>query len=147
MAQDDIIPDEDHISRYAPGSKIHNIDGKEKVDFEVFLSKKPENYRSVDWLEFNGKKSIEACLQEVRQCFIDEGFNLKTTARFAILNIEKMRQKVQVETKSTRDLLVKHECDNARPCHAGIYGYEVDEIEIAKHIADSVIALPVAIKK
>ncbi|MDH3379611.1 MAG: hypothetical protein OEQ39_22015 [Gammaproteobacteria bacterium] len=79
-----LIPNTDHISRYAGASKF--IDGRVTgAAFMLRESTPPEDNLSVNWMEFLRKNSVVEEISELR-CIFSKKMTVGSSARFVKLN-------------------------------------------------------------
>ena len=83
----DQVPGLDHISRYCAGSQVKpdgNVSGTAFRIRERFGQ--PEQYLSVNWLEFLNKGNREAEIDEIRR-ILGTKLNVRSHAKIAVLNV------------------------------------------------------------
>ena len=132
----DIIPDRDHVSRYAKKTTIVN----DRITGAAF-SLRPElgeKYLSVNWLEYFVKGDLEKAVKSVRQTFIDKKFTLTAGARFVVLNVLKVREHVKKETPDNINLSILHEPSFSDPSHSGIFGIPKNDMLVEELIAETI---------
>ena len=98
----------------------------------AFALRANEEYLSVNWLEFFGSLERETAVQSIRGVFHSKGYRLRRNGRFAILNIEDIRELSHEIGKSS--LRVEHLPLENDASHAGILGYTADDFSIALEI-------------
>ena len=87
------IPDDDHVSRYVPFTKLTR-DGR-SVSGAAFQLRPNEDALSVNWLEYFDLGDRDAEIQEVRKAFIDKDRTLQAKAKFAVLEVGATKEYVQ----------------------------------------------------
>ncbi len=96
------IPDADHISRYCGGSHV-KPDGK--ISGVAFQIKErfgqPEEYLSVNWLEYLGKDNRQAEILEIRNILNNKLQHIGSKARIAVLNVGELRDHVLKNRRGT----------------------------------------------
>lgn len=132
----DLVPDQDHISRYCPATKCTE---EGKVLATAFMLKKAdEEYLSVNWLEFLRLPSQDEEINEIRRV-LGTKLDLGGRARIALLNVGELIEQVFGKSNDERRLSVKHEPLNNDPSHSGVYGMVFkDDPLIPKLIAETV---------
>lgn len=137
--KDDPIPDDNHVSRYVPYTKL-TPDGC-RVSGAAFQLRPDEDALSVNWLEYFDLANREAEIQEVRKVFADKGRTLQAKAKFAILEVGATKEYVQQESDESRLLSILH--DPLPPedeSHASIYNVPRDAPAIGDMIAELIEA-------
>ena len=132
--KDDPIPDDDHVSRYVPFTKLTNSG---RISGAAFQLRPNEDALSVNWLEYFGLGDRDAEIKEVRKVFTDKGWILQAKAKFAILDVGATKEYVQQESDDNRVLSMLH--DPSPPedeSHAGIYNVPRDDPSIGDMIAE-----------
>ena len=130
------IPESDHISRYC--KPVSLAPSTNKPTLVSFMLRKDESYGSVNWLEYLSQSTRENEIRELRKEFGREGYELRKTGLFAILNVGKTRDAVVKESTDSRKLHFTHEPVNDDSSHGGIHGYTHEDNMIAQLIADTV---------
>lgn len=127
------ISDTDHVARYLRPSDIDN-DVVLATGFEYKKNKDngelKEKELSVNWLEFFHKgASIDENVRNVREAFQNKGYTLKRNGRFAVLNVETMREEVEEGTSAYTELvslIAKHTPFRNDLSHSSIFGMPFD---------------------
>ena len=100
---DRAIPDSDHVSRYCSPRTLENG----LPTFKAFELREGDDYLSVNWLEYFGKRTTEENIGEVRKVFVQKGFNVRRSGRFVILHVGSVRSElgniVRFEHRPERD--------------------------------------------
>lgn len=123
------IHKEDHVSRYCrPGT----IEGGE-VQASAFQLKPNEEYLSVNWLEYFGARNLEEAIQCVRLAFQRKGYGVSKNGRFAVLGVEEAL--TVVSQAHSCSLNIEHRPTDDDPSHSGIFGYHIEDIEIASELS------------
>ena len=133
--QGDLIPDDDHVSRYVSGSKIA-LSGR--ITGAAFQLRSGEESLSVNWLEFLDLENRDSEIQQIRSVFLDKGRTLQAKARFVVLNVGKTRAYVQQESEDNRLLSVQHDPEELDLSHAGIFDMPDDDPSVGDIIAEQV---------
>jgi len=132
----DHIPDPDHIARYCGGKQI---DENGRIDGAAFRLRRrdgiPEEYLSVNWLEFLATVNRPAQVAALQAVFLSKAFKVGSTARFAVLNVGDLRAYVRDESPDRRELSVLHEPEQDDASHCGLYGLRMDDDLISDLIA------------
>ena len=99
-----------------------------------------EDYLSVDWLEFTGETERDAQIETARTALRRRGFELRPSARLAVLNVGEMVDYVRQEAPDHRLLTVSHQPRRADDPHSGIFdtNHTDAELLIAALIAERV---------
>jgi hypothetical protein len=134
------LPSEDHVSRYCRPSSVDQVSGLPSGAAFLRTVKNGvlEEYLSVNWLE---KISIEAQytqVEELKALFISKGYKLKSTGRFAILNVGKAIENAQ---SNGFEIDIFHDPSKSDDSHSSISNMpaEGDDIALAELIAMNVI--------
>lgn len=132
-----LIPSEDNLARYCGKQKLDNG----RVLPLAFHLKEDESYVSVNWLEYFNKSSIPEAISELRPVFAKKFQNIRASARFAVLNIQKAQRMVQEGTDGKESVFGTHEPMDDDPSHSGLRGMTQDNYRlIAELVAESVDA-------
>ncbi len=135
--KDDLLPNEDHISRYCKGTSL-NEDGT--VSGGSFKLRDGETYLSVNWLEFLKRASRDEEIAEIRR-ILKTKINPGGTAKIAVLNVGEICAHVAEETVGIEVRHRPDEPDNITdPSHSGIFDTFQDEDLIVELIAEKVQA-------
>jgi len=137
-----VIPDPDHVARHCSATKMKQDGTPSGTAFQLRAGK--DVSLSVNWLEFLHPDERGLQLGALRATYRAKGFDLRPTARFAVLNVGELRTHVTQRSGDGRILKVQHEpltkatdgIDD--PSHAGISGYGPDEDVIADLLAQAV---------
>ena len=136
------IPDPDHVARHCSVTKMKQDGTVSGAAFRLRAGK--DVSLSVNWLEFLHPDERGLQLAALRDAFRAKGFELRPTARFAVLNAGELRRHVRQQSGDGRVLKVQHEPLSKAtdgiddPSHAGISGYGADDDIIADLIAQAV---------
>jgi len=128
------IPDTDHVARYCSPARV---DDEGVVQASAFLLRRGEDYLSVNWLEFLDRPTRNGEIEEIRRVYGRKSFRVKPRARFAVLNVGKIRQTVRDGTEDNRILDACHNPSSNDPSHSGIYNIGADHELIAELILES----------
>ena len=129
----DVIPDDNHVSRYIGKSKIVNG----RISGEAFRLREGEESISVNWLEFFDLHDRNAEINEIRKAFVNKERTLGAQAIFAVLNIGNVKEYVQQESDDNRRLSILHDPEEpVDMSHAGIYNAPKDDPSIGDMIAE-----------
>ena len=140
--KDEPVPDTDQISRYCRGGSLG--DGQVTgASFQLRTKEdgSKEEYVSVNWLEFLGKKGRKAEIAEVRRV-LSTKMTPGGTAKLAVLHVGDVREYVANNAPDRRMLRILHRPDEPPempdPSHSGIFDTESDEDMIVELIAERV---------
>lgn len=133
----DPLPNDDSIARYCGGSHCDDdhIDG---AAFELRVES-GEKELSVNWIEYFGLDDTPSAIQEIREIF-ERKRTVGSTAKFAVLNVQKVKTHVREKMKDNRVLRINYDPIEEPPeladcSHSSIYGMEPDQKLIADLIA------------
>ena len=98
----------------------------------AFRPRQGEDYLSVNWLEFFDTSNLNVAIQLVRTAFDAKGYSVRPNGRFAALNVQDIKSVTRATAE--RSLSVAHIPLVDDESHAGIFGYTVDDFEIAVEI-------------
>lgn len=132
----DPVPDQHHISRYCPRTRLsENGD----VTAACFQLRPQDAYLSVNWLEFLHLPSRNREISEIRRVLASK-LSVAASALIAVLKVEEVRAHVRQESPDNRDLRVLHEPDEEHddPSHAGIFNLRPEDDLVAELIAEKV---------
>ncbi|MDX2290025.1 MAG: hypothetical protein NW217_14550 [Hyphomicrobiaceae bacterium] len=139
MAEGDLIPDDQHVLRHVPGSKIAQ-DGR--IDGSAFVRRLDEAGLSVEWRESAGDPAVADQVARIRRTMRRD---MRTSHRLAELPVGPTKSKVHegaAELGLAMDLTFEHaplEPDGgwpADPYHSEIFGTpEYDDV-LARAIGD-----------
>lgn len=128
----DHLPENDHVARYCPGSKLAE-DGAPLAT--AFFLRPNENYLSVEWLEHLREDSKTESIRKVASIFAQK-LRVGATARIAVLNVGDVC--CRVKNMTTHAIRILHEPGNNDPAHAGIHDTAQDEMIITEIIAETI---------
>jgi len=134
----DIIPDENHVSRYCKPMQID--DGE--IQASAFLLRNIDEGLSVNWLEILQCSSRDEEIAKIRESYYSTFNSIGLRAKIAVLNVGNIRTKVQQETTNNRNLDVIHFPlidDDEEDSHSEIRNMRPDEELIAELIAETVL--------
>lgn len=126
---DRTIPDDDHLSRYCKPSTVD--DGLPTAS--AFELRPGEDHLSVNWLEYFRTPELATAIQLVRGAFQDKAYRLRPGGRFAVFRCGVAKLAVGDGTGSL--LSIEHLPLADDPSHAGVFGYGVDDFEVAVELA------------
>lgn len=129
-----LVPEQDHVVRYC---KPKQIDAG-KIQPSAFILRENEKSLSVNWLEKLCRTNRSEQIEALRNIFRQKAFNVKTNARFAVLNVGNIRNKVRTETVDHRELKLTHEPSENDQSHSGIYNLHPDNMLIAELIIETI---------
>ena len=134
------IPDQHHVSRYCNPSSLKADGTPSGVAFRL-RSHKNERYLSVNWLEYAHSASRSEQLAKVRESFIEKGFGIASSAKFAVLNVGEIA--AHVFEMSGHKICASHQLEDKDPSHSGLFGYTYSDEDdlIADLMAEKVIEL------
>ena len=142
---DPVVPDDHHVARYCPKSKLGEDDRARPTAFMLKVDR-GEMSLSVNWLEYLGKSERSDQISELREVYKRKEYTVAPTSKFAVLQVGQTIEYVWNNTNGDHPISVIHEplgppnFDYEDPSHCGIYGVPPeDDNEVSKHIADSVI--------
>lgn len=135
--KNDPIPNEHHVSRYCGFTQLTE---NGRITAQAFRLRQDKNEKSlsVNWLEYFGLRNRSAEIQEIRNAFIKKGRTLAAKAKFAVLNVGKLREHVYKESLYERIIRILHDPLDNDPSHSGIYNIPIDDFFIAELIAEIV---------
>ncbi len=118
------VPDREHIARYCGGANVHEDGSIDGAAFRLRQrqDKSWEEYLSVNWLEYLDPADRAEQLIKLRATFHGKGFDLRPSARFAVLKAGDLRNHVRQESPDKRDLKVLHKPQPNDPSHCGFLG-------------------------
>lgn len=135
------IPDQDHIARYCPFTKL-SPEGK--VLATAFMLRAPlpdrpdEVSLSVNWLEFLNCPNRDSEINEIRGVYSSTFERVGSQAKIAVLNVGEVRSKVLKESPDNRNLEVLHDPQENDSSHSGIYNLKQNDELIAELISKTV---------
>ncbi len=134
------LPDRNHVSRYCKPSTVGE---RGQLMASAFSIRPGEGYLSVNWLEHFGMpidepRGTEAALDRVRETLRSKGFRLRSSGRFALLNVGKV--KTTIRRTFGRSLHINHLPLPDDASHAGVLGYTEQDRMIAAEIRAAVRA-------
>ena len=127
------IPDQNHIARFC--RPMQAPEGQ--IQATAFMLRADEESLSVNWLEFLNCSNRESEITKIRTIY-SETFNVRASARIAVLNVGEVRKKVLTESPDGRNLEVLHDPLINDLSHSGIYNLKQDEELIAELILETV---------
>ena len=133
------IPDDDHIARYCPQSKMSE-DGDRPLPSAFLLRKqKNESYLSVNWLEILGPDRPKQ-LTAVNKIISNKGFIFKKKDSFSVLNVGFTINYVENYTPDKRKLKISHQPKHNDKSYSGIFNtnHSSNELVVATAISESV---------
>lgn len=131
----DKVPDQDHVARYCPFSKL-SPDGQ--IQATAFMLRSDEERLSVNWLEFLECSSRDNEIIEIRKIYSQKFRRVGAQAKIAVLNVGEIRENVLKKTQNGRNLEVLHEPLENDPSHTEIYNLRPDEELIAELILETI---------
>lgn len=137
------VPDSDHVARYCGGASLDNgqVSGA-SFKLKVKADGNLQEYLSVNWLEYLGKKNRAAEISEIRRVLATK-MKLGSTAKLAVLQVGEVKEYVAQEAPDRRRLRVLHRPDEPPgkpdPSHSGIFDTGDDEDTIVELIAQRVL--------
>jgi hypothetical protein len=140
--KDETVPDGDHVARHCKGTQLKEDGTVSGTAFRLRAGR--DDYLSVNWLEFLVGQDRVLQMAALRDAYRVKVFDLRATARFAVVNVGEIRDHVRERSEDARALRVLHEPFNKAehgfddPSHAGIFGYSPDDDLIADLIAQVV---------
>ena len=87
----------------------------------------------MNWLEYFGAPGVATAIQLVRGAFHDKAYRLRQGGRFAVFRCGAAR--LAVGHGTGRPLRIEHLPLADDPSHAGVFGYAVDDFEVAVELA------------
>lgn len=122
----ELLPDADHVARYCKPSTVDNTGVPTAA---AFKPRSGEDYLSVNWLEYSGAPTTAVAVQHVRDAFHNKGYRLRSSGRFAVLNVGTARD--HVSEALGKQLRIDHQPLDDDPSHAGIHDYGADDLAVA----------------
>ena len=142
---DPVVPDDHHVARYCPKSKLGE-DGQARPTAFMLKVDKSEKSLSVNWLEHLEISERADKISELREVYKRKRYTVTPTSKFAVLQVGRTIEYVWRNTNGDHLISAIHEpvgppeFDHEDPSHSGIYGVpSEDDNEVSKYIADSVI--------
>ena len=118
------------MSRYCPPGRV----GTNGVPTAAAFQPRPtESYLSANWLEYFGDLEIDTAVQLVARAFREKSYTVKSTGRFAVLNVGAV--KAVIAEAHERLLSIDHKKEPDDPSHAGITGYGSEDLAIAAELS------------
>ena len=127
---DQLLPEDDHISRYCKPSAIAES-GLPLAS--AFGLRQGEEYLSVNWLEYFRLPELSAAVEKVREAFRSKGYQVRPNGRFVVLNIGAAKRMVFEGVRCV--LRINHHPLANDPSHASILGYGPDDLMVAVELA------------
>ena len=126
---DSQLPDDDHLSRYCKPSSIDAFGLPMASAFELRTG---EPYLSANWLEYFDTLDLTIAVNEVREAFLEKGYRLRQSGRFAVFNVG--AAKTAAREATGRSLHIEHLPLDDDKSHAGVFGYTDDDLAVALEI-------------
>ncbi len=126
------VPDTDHVSRYC---KPSTVDEEGLPTSQAFSLRQGEDHLSVNWLEYFGEPSLLMAVDGVRQAFREKGYRVARSGRFAVLSVRVVKE---AGARGDRLLSIEHLPAPDDPSHAGISGYEEEDLTVRLALAQLV---------
>jgi hypothetical protein len=128
----DLIPDEHHVARICPGSKISNG----KPTGAAFQLRDGEEYVSVNWIEYFAPLPQADAVQKIREAKAAVGYTIGGTAKIAVLNVNELCTRVDPGVTGGRPIRVVHKPDlPLDPSHSGLFDTRDQENLVIELIA------------
>ena len=132
LTEENYLLPEDNVARYCGPRKI--INGT--VAYDVFLLRTGEGFLSTNWLEYFHPADRQFQVVAVRNALESKGFRVSRNGGFAILNVGTAVQRVYNDCNV---LLNFRPLGQVRdPSHTGIFGYSIDDTDVAESLANLV---------
>ena len=103
---------------------------------EAFKLREGEEFLSTNWLEYFHKSERVAQLEGVKQALANKGFQIRSTAYFAVLNVGSAISICR--DYLALDIFFSTTGELADPSHTGVYGYSSLNAQTAALLAASV---------
>lgn len=130
--KDEIIPKQDHISRYCAPSKIKE-DGTPSGEAFMLRTDNGERELSVHWLEFFDEDSKDKQIDQIKNTV---GRKPAKNGKFAVTNIGIMIDYVKTESESASILSVSHDPIDTDEAHSLVNNIYPDHDMISELLAD-----------
>ena len=121
-----------HVARHCRRRHIEDV----KPTTEAFKLREGEAFLSTNWLEYFHQSERVAQLEGVRRALTNKGFQLRSTAHFAVLNVGSAISICR--DYLALDVFFSTTGEIADPSHTGIYGYSSLNSRTAALLASSV---------
>ena len=128
--KDDLIPDEDHVSRYCSPARVEN--GRPMAS--AFEIRSQDHYLSVNWLEYWLASDLDAAVDCVRGELVV--LEIKPDGAFAVLNVAAVKAAVDQATR--RQSSTTHQPTLDMESHAGVFGFFHSDIDAPAALAEIV---------
>lgn len=135
----DLLPDDDHVSRYCKPSCFDETASEpttgafqrqiRESDLGVVAK---EEYLSVNWLEFFGTADRETAIEYVREAFLAKGYRVRRNGRFLVLNVG--AAKFAASQADGIDLSFAHMPLPDDESHSAISGLPDDDLDVATEL-------------
>lgn len=126
--ENNLLP-EHNVARYCGPRKI--INGT--VAYDVFLLRANENFLSTNWLEYFHPADRQFQVVAVRNALEGKGFRVNRNGCFAILNVGAAVQQVFNDCNVLLNFTPLGQAGD--PSHTGIFGYRIDDTDVAESLA------------
>ena len=123
---------EHNVARYYGPRKI--INGT--VGYDAFLLRIGEGFLSTNWLEYFHPVGRQFQVAAVQNALESKGFRASRNGGFAILNVGAAVQQVYDDCNVLLNFRPLGQASD--PSHTGIFGYDVDDTDVAESLAKSV---------
>lgn len=121
----DPLPDEHHVLRYCPPSKIDD-DGLPAV--EAFLPRETDNFLSTNWMEYFNEAEVDDVVAQVL-VVLRKKLTIKRKGQLAQLNVSDAR--CAARAAGYGNVNIEERPENGDPSHAGIVGYSHAQLDVA----------------
>ena len=129
--ENNLLP-EHNVARYCGPRKI--INGT--LAYDVFLLRIGEGFLSTNWLEYFHPSDRQFQVVAVRNALESKGFRVNRNGGFAILNVGTAVQRVYRDCNLLLNFRPLGQASD--PSHTGIFGYSVDDTDVAESLANLV---------
>jgi|SRR6185436_8184261 len=116
MRGDPLSPN-DHVSRYCSGGRLTST-GKPSGAAFTFNTNPPEEFLSVNWLEYFAGLTPDQQLAEIRKALEATGLTLRRTGRFALYTVQTI---IDNFPSAGTAVTVLHWPEPDDPSHSGIF--------------------------
>ena len=122
-----------HVARYCRPRDVRDDGAVSPAAFEL---RPGEAYLSTNWLEYFHDSDRQSQISGVRRALADKGFRIRPSAAFAVLNVGEATTACQTDLNGNIRFIALGESHD--PSHTGIFGYTMDDTNIAAVLAKMV---------
>lgn len=132
------LPNDDHVMRYAPWSKLRRDENDNVVGFlsEAFRLREGEKSLSLNWLEYFSGTRDEKIRQSVEM--FRRLRQVGTKAAYGVANVQRIKEVCAAGGAS--GVRVVYEPEEQNPAHSGIRHLPRDEMSLLEALASEAFA-------